>query len=171
MATAEAKTEYTIYGKTWEAALGRMAQLDEPERCVYAGMLAHLEAGWEGFAKLQDLCDETPPDSSEEVRALRYMVELEVVDLFRWIVTACARLIPGVQSENDTPGMIEIESEAETLLWYLLLTEIVAHHPGLPVSLRSPVHALAAQLIPWVRQFQELLGAMAQLRDGPDDGI
>ena len=67
--------------------------------------------------------------------------------------------------------MEEVESESEALLWYLLVVEMAVHHSAIPETVRAPVSALAQRLIPWTREFLEVLDAVAESRGedyGPD---
>ena len=82
----------------------------------------------------------------------------------------CVTLVPGSPSE-EAAWMEEVESESEALLWYLLVVEMAVHHSAIPETVRAPVSALAQRLIPWTREFLEVLDAVAESRGedyGPD---
>ena len=155
---------YTIFGEAWNDARRRAAAYP----ATYGRMLDHLEAGWGCFSELQDVCDTAPRASPDAVKALLYVAELEVVDLFRWLAGECVTLVPGAPPE-EAAWMEEVESESETLLWYLLVTEMAVHHSAMPESVRVPISTLAHRLIPWTREFLEVLDTIAQARGG-DDG-
>ncbi len=157
---------YTIYTQGFTAAQARVAAMDaaDADRELFARMLRAFEEGWAHVAPLQAYCDGRRGRigmDDDEGAVLQYL-EVEIVDLFRWLAFTCAESIPGGDRQAQLEVSLEdLESEAHLFLLQVRLARLSVADPSIPAPLRDVVRERADALLPAARRIEGLVRELA----------
>jgi len=158
----------TIYTEEWVLAR------TEVERLLGLGSIQpfgramdQLEAGWENIRDLESWSEERElaPDMHDAEDAVRWYVEVEVVDLFRWIAGETLQCIPRSNRTLVSASIEDLESEVEAFRRNLRMLLLAVQAESVPVQLRTLAEKHAAPLVEWSVRYGETVVSIRRYLD------
>jgi hypothetical protein len=158
----------TIYTEEWVRA---RCEVEQRILGPFSGALAQLEEAWEHVRPLELWIEERASGALGEAEdALRWHVEVEVVDLFRWIANETLLSIPRPEKKQVAASVDDLETEIEALRRNLRIFLLAVRARGVPRSVRGLAAEHGAPLVDWSIAFGGTAAAIRRYLDSAGIG-
>lgn len=166
----------TIYTEDWVRARNEVEKLASRDRGgPFGRALAQLEAGWENVRPLEawsELC-ESASDLGPGEDALRWHVEVEVADLYRWIAGETLVAIPAPLSARVSASVDDLETEVEAFRRNVRVLLLAVQARTVPANVRKLVKVHCPRLVAWSISYGQTVADIRRYLDtagiGEDD--
>ncbi len=158
----------TIYTEDWVCRRSDLERLIEVGRAgPLPRALAQLEAGWENVRPLEVMCETREPESHRDGAedAILDHVEMEIVDLFRWIAGETLGCIWRPGARSIAASVDDLETEVEALRRKVRMALLAVQGESVPESMRAVVTEQAAPLLDWSFRFAGTVNAIRRHLD------
>lgn len=158
----------TIYTEEWVLArseVERLIRLGQTQ--PFSAAMDLLEEGWENVRALESWSEERElaPDLRDAEDAVRWYVEVEVVDLFRWIAGETLQCIPRPDRALITASVEDLESEVEALRRNVRVLLLAVQAESVPAQLRTLAEEHASPLVDWSVRYGEAVVSIRRYLD------
>jgi hypothetical protein len=158
----------TIYTEEWVLARNEVERLKGlGQTQPFGRAMDQLEAGWENVRALESWSEERElaPGLHDAEDAARWYVEVEVVDLFRWIAGETLQCIPRPDRALITASVEDLESEVEALRRNVRMLLLAVQAESVPTPLRRLAEEHAGPLVDWSVRFGEAVVSIRRYLD------
>jgi hypothetical protein len=149
---AEREPHRTIYSEAWDEARECVAALPGRLGRVYRECLDYMEAGWAILRPVGIAAEDTLANGGDSRSTYHTctFIDVEIVDLFRYVAFGRRDRVPGFTPEYGYAGSCEVLTDAEEVQRFLHVLGLAAANPECSALIRDAMAPALPAFDRWV---------------------